>query len=100
MAATNVYARLTRIPWDEGPHGTGQAVETINALSNANTTSSPFRLNGGLFEIEVQADTFGTVTLQKLGPDGSSYLTQATAFSATGTALAYCAFGTYRFAVA
>jgi hypothetical protein len=31
------------------------------------------------------ASTYGTVTLQALGPDGSTYLTAATAFSVNGT---------------
>jgi hypothetical protein len=46
------------------------------------------------------ATGFGTVTLQVLAGDNSTYLTAATAISANGVALVDLPAGTYKFAIA
>jgi hypothetical protein len=70
-------------------------------FSNISATTAPFVLKGGQYGVTVTA-TFssGTVTLQRLGPDGSTYVTALTAFSSAGFATAYLPQGTYRFAIA
>ena len=55
-----------------------------------------FALAGGKYTVDVS--TFGAVTLQHLGPDGSTYLTAITAFSANGTA-SRLATGQYKLAL-
>lgn len=56
-------------------------------ITNASATSSAFYLRGGKYGVVVSA-TFGggTVTLQILSPDGTTYVTALTAFSAAGYA--------------
>jgi len=97
MAATDVYASYTRIPTTAGPSGPGKPNEMETVLSNSDATSAPFKLLGGWYQIDVIGATFGTVTLQKLGPDGSTYITAATAFSASGSAPVQLGYGTYKF---
>ena len=55
---------------------------------------------GGTYRMAVIGSTFGTVTLQKLGPDGSTYLTAATAVAANGIATLTLERGTYKIALA
>lgn len=64
--------------------------------------SSNFRLEGGVYVIDAVANfNSGSITLQRLGPDGTTFLTAATALSATGASSAVCLpTGTYRFLVA
>ncbi len=69
-------------------------------FSNISATTAAFKLDGGLYGVSVIATGFGTVTLQALGPDGATWLTPLTAFSANGFATAYLAPGQYRFAIA
>lgn len=70
-------------------------------FSNISTTTAAFALRGGRYNVDAVA-TFGggTVTLQRLGPDTTTWLTAVTAFSASGTQLADLASGNYRFAIA
>lgn len=71
------------------------------AASNISSTTATFRLVGGLYGIDYVATWGGgSVTLQKLAGDGTTYVTAATAFSANGYATAYLAPGVYRLAVA
>ena len=70
------------------------------AFSNISTTTAGLPLLGGLYGLAVIGTSFGSVTLQILGPDGSTYLTAATAITANGTALADLPPGTYRLALA
>jgi hypothetical protein len=64
------------------------------------TDSSTFALNGGSYAVDVLATWGGgSVTLERLGPDGSTYLTAATAFTANGSSTVSLPPGTYKFAV-
>jgi hypothetical protein len=94
MAATAVYVNIVRVP-DAAVPGDSQS------FSNIAATTSAFQLKGGTYTIDVVA-TFGggSVTLQRLGPDASTYLTAAAAFSANGTANATLPQGTYKVAIA
>lgn len=71
-------------------------------FSNISATTDPFPLDGGVYVVDALATwSSGTVTLQRLGPDGANYLTAATALSADGTSGGVVlSRGTYRFAVA
>ena len=69
--------------------------------SNISATTSSFRLDGGRYGAEFTATWGGgSVTLQKLGPDGSTYVTAMNAWTANGTALGDLPMGDYRLAVA
>lgn len=54
-------------------------------LTNASVTSSAFYLRGGKYGVVASA-TFGggSITLQILAPDGTTYVTALTAFTAAG----------------
>ena len=93
MAATAVYANIVRVP------DAGRVDENVKFF-NINATTAAFNLDGGKYCIDVIASTFGTVTLQRLGPDGSTYLTALNAFSANGTANADLPPGQYKVALA
>jgi hypothetical protein len=69
-------------------------------FSNIAANTAGFTLRGGLYGVKATA-TFsaGSVTLQVLADDGSTWLTAMTAFSAAGYASAYLPAGTYRFGV-
>lgn len=75
MAATNVYLNVCRIP--------ESAIPTENMLfSNISASTASFPLAGGKYGISCKASTYGTVTLQILAADGTTYLNALTAFSA------------------
>lgn len=69
--------------------------------SNQSATSAAFLLKGGLYGVDVIA-TFGggSVTLQKLAADASTYVTCLTAFSAAGYATVSLPPGSYKVAIA
>ena len=92
MAATAVYAAITRVRKDS------EASDSF-AMSNSNASSANFALKGGTYTVDVIGSTFGTVTLQRLGPDGSTFLTAMTAFAANGTATADLPAGAYKVAL-
>jgi hypothetical protein len=71
------------------------------SFTGASTTQGPFTLLGGLYGVGVSA-TFGggSVTLQTLMPDGSTYVTCLAPFTAAGTALVNLPPGTYQVAIA
>jgi hypothetical protein len=92
MAATALYADVVRVTLDS------QAADAYGVQNGDGTAT--FKLKGGTYQVSVIASTFGTVTLQRLGPDGSTFLTAMTAFSANGVATANLARGTYKFALA
>lgn len=75
-------------------------IENIS-FSNISANTAAFTLRGGNYGITVTA-TFGggSVTLQRLAPDGTTYVTVVTAFTAAGYASANLPSGTYRLAVA
>jgi hypothetical protein len=94
MAATAAYVDIIRCTLDsQGADAHGE--------SNLAATGNAFTLKGGTYQVSVVA-TFGggSVTLQRLGPDGSTYLPALTAFSASGVANATLARGTYKVALA
>ena len=95
MAVTAVYFNLVRIP----SGGSGDPGES-KSFSNINATTASFPLVGGKYMLDAIGSTFGTITLQKLGGDGSTWLTAATAISANGVATVDLAPGTYRVALA
>lgn len=55
-------------------------------FSNISASTAPFLLNGGRYGIDVVA-TFGggSVALEKLGPDGTTYVSLKAAFNNSGT---------------
>ena len=80
--------------------GSGGANNTNTfMLQNAVATGGSFELTGGIYLLECIASNYGSVTLQKLGPDGVTWLTAATAFTTNGTETAYLTRGTYRWLV-
>ena len=68
--------------------------------SNISATTAAFNLEAGNYGVTVMGTGFGTVTLQKLAGDGSTYVTCLTAFSANGYATALLPSGTYKVAIA
>jgi hypothetical protein len=93
MAATAVYVNINRIPY-------WSVADDAKAFLNINATTAAFQLQGGKYNVDVIGSTFGTVTLQRLGPDGSTYLTAMTAFAANGLAVADLPKGQYKVALA
>ena len=69
-------------------------------FSNISATTAAFTLYGGQYGVTATA-TFGggSITLQKLSVDGSTWVTVLTAFSAAGYATVNLPQGTYRIAV-
>ena len=73
----------------------------IQQVSNASANSSAFTLRGGQYGVTVNA-TFGggSVTLQRLSHDGSTWVTVLTAFTAAGYGSVNLPAGTYRVTIA
>jgi hypothetical protein len=69
---------------------------------NISATPTAFKLSAGLYELTVHAGTWGdgSVTLQRLAADGSTYATALKAFSADGSATAYVPSGAYQLTIA
>lgn len=75
----------------------GEAVK----FSNISATTAPFVLKGGQYQYTVVATWGGgSVTLEQLGPDGSTYLTAATALTANGGGTVDLPPGQYKFVIA
>jgi hypothetical protein len=76
--------------------------QELETFSNISATTAAFSLRGGQYGVEVHAGTWasGSVTLERLAFDGSTYITCLTAFSADGFASVYLPSGTYKFVVA
>lgn len=68
-------------------------------FSNISATTSAFQLGGGWYTVACIGSSFGTVTLQILGPDGSTYMTALTAFSANGISTVQLPPGQYKVAI-
>jgi hypothetical protein len=66
--------------------------------SNISATTAPFSLVCGQYGIDVMGSSFGTVTLQKLAGDGSTYITVST-YSANTFETQNLPAGTYRFGI-
>jgi hypothetical protein len=79
---------------------TWNSVERFS-FSNVSSTQGPFNLRGGSYGISV-IGTFsgGSVTLQRLSPDGATYVTVLTAFSAAGYSSVNLPAGVYQLAIA
>lgn len=82
-----------------GPGNNGAANVNTYSLQNASANGGSYEHTGGIYLASVVAATFGTVTLQKLGPDGVTWLTILT-FNANGAQTAYLPRGQYRWGVA
>jgi hypothetical protein len=72
---------------------------TKHSWLNIGTTPAAFTLPGGLYGVTVMGTGFGTVTLQRLAPDGTTYVTALTAFGANGYQSVYLPSGTYQLAI-
>jgi hypothetical protein len=62
-----------------------RAPESNSYTSATAVNSAPFTLLGGMYLVAVVASGFGTVKLQCLGPDGSTYLDIMAPFNNAGT---------------
>lgn len=69
------------------------------SFSNISADTAGFTLRGGRYGVEVVGTGFGTVSLQRLAADGSTYVDVFTAFSANGYQTVDLPPGTYRFHV-
>jgi len=69
-------------------------------FSNIAATTAAFTLTGGHYWIGAKATGFGTVGLQTLLPDGTTFVASHTAFSADGFTTAFLPPGTYKFVIA
>jgi hypothetical protein len=75
-------------------------VEKVS-FSNILATPASFILRGGNYGVTAKATWGGdSVTLQRLSPDGTTYVTVLTAFTADGYQNANLPSGTYRLLVA
>lgn len=73
----------------------------VFAFKNISATPASFVLRGGNYGITVHATWGGgSVTLQRLSPDGSTFVTVMTAFAADGYANQNLPNGTYQLLVA
>lgn len=106
MAATAVYVRLAGIPvGGKTPPDEGHAVSNVAATTAAFTLSG-----GGMYGMTVKASTYGTVGLQTLGPDDTTWLAVpvqngatgaiATTFAADGYGTVFLPPGQYRVVIA
>ena len=69
--------------------------------SNIAATTSPFVLRGGSYWIETKSTGSGTLDLQKLGPDGTTYTARITQITATaGQQTISLPPGTYKWVIA
>jgi hypothetical protein len=95
MAASAAYVNVTRVP----AAGLQNECVEFNAID---ATTDPFELKGGTYVVDAVFTGSGSVTLQRLGPDGSTYLTAVTAISTSGTpsAAANLPPGQYKIALA
>jgi hypothetical protein len=73
---------------------------TNKSWSNIAAMPAAFTLPGGLYGVTVKGTGYGSVTLQRLAVDGTTYVTCLTAFGANGYQSAYLPSGTYQLAIA
>lgn len=63
-----------------------RAHDSFNYSSPTAADSANFALQGGAYVLDAVANfNSGSITLQRLGPDGATFITAATALSAAGT---------------
>lgn len=79
-----------------------RAPDGFSFTSATAADSNTFPLDGGAYCMDIVASWGGgSITLKRLGPDGLTYLTAATALSADGTSGSIALpKGTYKFVVA
>lgn len=89
-----------------------RAVADSQVFSNITANTAGFVLQGGVYGVSALAGTWssGSVALQRLGADGSTYVAVASATDISGSGISFSAngyvggvalaYGTYRFAVA
>lgn len=79
-----------------------RAHESYTFSSPTAADSPNFSLLGGAYVLDAVANfNSGTITLQRLGPDGATFITAATALSANGTSGSIALPpGVYKYAVA
>jgi hypothetical protein len=82
-------------------HVTWNSVEYF-AFKNIAATPAPFTLRGGSYGITAHSSAWGggSATLQRLSPDGLTYVTVLTALSADGYSSANLPSGVYQMAIA
>lgn len=97
MAATNAYYSLVRIPGDGGTTDDASFTGTT-PLGSGN--SATFKLKGGKYALTLVASTYGTVTLQILAQDASTWLNVSSALAANGYSTFDLAPGDYRISLA
>ena len=95
MAATAVYCTIS------GAGATPPLGPPV-AFSGITATTAPFYLLQGRLAIQVAATSFGTVTLELLLPDGTTYVAApgVAAFAANGAQIADLPGGTYMLVLA
>ena len=69
-------------------------------FTNISATPASFTLRGGCYGVTVMGTGFGTVTLNKLAADGTTYISTGISFSANGYLSANLPNGTYQLAIA
>ena len=70
------------------------------AAAPVNATPADFNLDAGDYGLNVSASIFGTVTLQQLQPDGTTYLPVSSAIAANGYVVLQLPAGQYRLLMA
>lgn len=97
MAATAVYLNISRC----GASANDVPGHDAFSMSNASASSANFTLKGGKYAVDLIASTYGTVGLQRLGPDGSTFIAVATAWGANQIGTTFdLPMGTYKVVVA
>lgn len=95
MAVTAVYAELSRIP-----EGDTQRNSDAVSFSNISATTASFYLLGGKYSFKVIGSLFGTITLQVLAADNSTWVNVSSALAANTYTTFDLATGFYRIALA
>lgn len=72
---------------------------TSKTFLNVAATQGPFTLPGGAYGVTVIGTGFGTVTLNRLAADGSTYVATGISFSANGYQSQNLPNGTYQLVI-
>lgn len=73
MAVTAVYAVIKQISRGDGKN----TLDAAKTFSNISATPAVFQLSGGKYGVVLVGATFGTLTLQILAGDGTTYVNYA-----------------------
>jgi hypothetical protein len=68
--------------------------------SAINATPNDFNLDSGIYGLTIKATVFGTATLQKLQPDGVTYVPMAAPIGANGYSVLQLPAGQYQLTLA